>query len=318
LPWSGTVIAESARLPTDKDIIVYCASGGRSASASSYLEGIGFTRIFNMTGGFSSWSYESRAGGFGDHSGEWIKPSDTDSILIVEDATGDSSYLHIDPSVIPGSDSIYFELHYATPYWPLPPDVPVSEVNGLFRVTALDLYGIPLFSGDSLIVADTIGMKLVPALARMIGMFFDEDLSAYVPGEGWRSLDFTFEDSAFFRDEIILRRWYNAAGFGYSRVSSGVKPYLASLAVYPNPFNSSVTITVTTNNLEHAKIEIYDMNGRAVYVTGSVNSVGNLVYSGIQKKSFIWQPDERAVSGIYMVKIRMGGFDKSTKILLLK
>lgn len=78
MPWnSGVLSAEYGRFPADIDIIVYCASGGRSAAASSFLEGQGFTRIFNMTGGFSSWSYESRTGGFGDHSGVWVHPTDT-------------------------------------------------------------------------------------------------------------------------------------------------------------------------------------------------------------------------------------------------
>lgn len=34
----------------DKPIIVYCASGGRSGSAKSYLESIGFTNITNAGG----------------------------------------------------------------------------------------------------------------------------------------------------------------------------------------------------------------------------------------------------------------------------
>jgi len=34
----------------DKSIIVYCASGGRSGSAKSYLESIGFTDVTNAGG----------------------------------------------------------------------------------------------------------------------------------------------------------------------------------------------------------------------------------------------------------------------------
>ncbi len=37
------------------EIIVYCASGGRSAQASQILVNQGFTKIFNLQGGISGW-----------------------------------------------------------------------------------------------------------------------------------------------------------------------------------------------------------------------------------------------------------------------
>ena len=78
MPWSSDILeAEYNRLPLDCDILVYCRSGGRSAQASAFLESRGFDRIYNMTGGFSSWPYEKRDKGYGDHSGLWIEVSDT-------------------------------------------------------------------------------------------------------------------------------------------------------------------------------------------------------------------------------------------------
>jgi rhodanese-related sulfurtransferase len=41
---------------TDKPIIIYCHSGGRSAKASGILESLGFTQIFDYKGGYSDWS----------------------------------------------------------------------------------------------------------------------------------------------------------------------------------------------------------------------------------------------------------------------
>ncbi|BCS87716.1 rhodanese-like domain-containing protein [Pseudodesulfovibrio sediminis] len=40
----------------DKQVIVYCASGGRSMAASNLLEGDGFPHITNMVGGIMSWN----------------------------------------------------------------------------------------------------------------------------------------------------------------------------------------------------------------------------------------------------------------------
>ena len=41
--------------PKDKPIVVYCASGSRSAVARSMLKGQGFTQVFNL-GAMSRWS----------------------------------------------------------------------------------------------------------------------------------------------------------------------------------------------------------------------------------------------------------------------
>ena len=40
---------------TNDEIIVYCQSGGRSATASDILDSNGFTKVYNMLGGLSAW-----------------------------------------------------------------------------------------------------------------------------------------------------------------------------------------------------------------------------------------------------------------------
>jgi rhodanese-related sulfurtransferase len=42
-------------LDNEKETLVYCQSGGRSASASEILALNGFTKVYNMLGGFSAW-----------------------------------------------------------------------------------------------------------------------------------------------------------------------------------------------------------------------------------------------------------------------
>ncbi len=39
----------------DSEIVVYCASGGRSAKASDILSKNGFNKIYNLSGGVSSY-----------------------------------------------------------------------------------------------------------------------------------------------------------------------------------------------------------------------------------------------------------------------
>jgi rhodanese-related sulfurtransferase len=46
------------RLPSDKDapVVLYCRSGNMSAQAAEVLARIGYTRIYNLVGGFRAWS----------------------------------------------------------------------------------------------------------------------------------------------------------------------------------------------------------------------------------------------------------------------
>ncbi|HEV8613383.1 MAG TPA: molybdopterin-synthase adenylyltransferase MoeB [Gemmatimonadales bacterium] len=45
-------------LPRDRELVIYCKGGVRGAKAVAYLQGEGFTRIRNLTGGINRWSEE--------------------------------------------------------------------------------------------------------------------------------------------------------------------------------------------------------------------------------------------------------------------
>ncbi len=49
--------AECARiLDRDSDLVIYCRSGRRSATATSYLMERGFTKVRNLEGGILAWA----------------------------------------------------------------------------------------------------------------------------------------------------------------------------------------------------------------------------------------------------------------------
>lgn len=48
--------ARIARIGKDKQVLVYCAAGGRSARASKMMSEKGWKSVTNMKGGFSAWS----------------------------------------------------------------------------------------------------------------------------------------------------------------------------------------------------------------------------------------------------------------------
>ncbi len=44
------------QIPRDRDVVVYCKKGGRSAKAARVLAEKGFTQLFNLDGGINAWS----------------------------------------------------------------------------------------------------------------------------------------------------------------------------------------------------------------------------------------------------------------------
>jgi len=337
MPWNSSVLsAEYGRLPTDIDIIVYCAAGGRSAAASSFLDGKGFTRVFNMTGGFSSWAYESRSGGFGDHTGEWVQPSDTEPATVTEYSTGDTSEIIFYPEALPGTDSVYLELHFASFSTPIPPNVPESDLDGLFRITALDQFGLSVFTTDSFVLDDTVGIDLIPKYPTRERLYYStaEELTALVPGECWCDQTFYFSYPVFHRAEPILRRWYNTEGFGYMNIATVMQPSQLEISAFPNPFNSTIALALqgvgeTLRSPGQIAVEIYDISGRLIYAPSPSVPLpkgegGQILLppgeggSESRMRAFIWQPDESVTSGVYLVRATAGEQTVTKRIVYLK
>lgn len=53
----GTIGEQIQRIPQDKEIVVYCRSGGRSHAVAEQLKGVfGFQNVANLAGGVLRWS----------------------------------------------------------------------------------------------------------------------------------------------------------------------------------------------------------------------------------------------------------------------
>lgn len=48
-----------AKLDKNKPVVVYCASGGRSAKAAAIMKEKGFTVVYNLLGGFNAYSQQN-------------------------------------------------------------------------------------------------------------------------------------------------------------------------------------------------------------------------------------------------------------------
>jgi phage shock protein E len=55
LAWPEEFKKETAKIPKDQTVIVYCRSGARAANAAAYLEANGYTKVYNA-GGFLTWT----------------------------------------------------------------------------------------------------------------------------------------------------------------------------------------------------------------------------------------------------------------------
>jgi len=310
MPWNSDVLEnEYSRLPSDKDIIVYCQLGGRSALASAFLETNGFIRIFNLVGGFASWTYEIRTNGFGDHSGQWVNATGVSPVVITCPGVYDTSKIIFPSSAVPVTDSIYVELHFAFSKPFIPPNVPQSDMDGLFYVTALDRFGLTIFEADSLPLTDTVSLIINPEFIGNI--VFNTKLKAFIPGEGWRTITSIFSIPTFYRTENVLRRWYNGEGYLTTDVIAiHLQQQMLDVQAYPNPFNSVTTIRFILPINSQVELVVYNIMGERVkQLVNEEKPAGN--YNVEFNASEL-------PSGIYFYRLQAGSFVETKKMVLMK
>lgn len=54
----GLLPLRLSEVPTDRNVVIYCKIGGRSAQAVAFLKGKGYTRVYNMSGGILRWIHD--------------------------------------------------------------------------------------------------------------------------------------------------------------------------------------------------------------------------------------------------------------------
>jgi len=53
----------AAKWNKNQPIVVYCATGARSANALAYLSANGFRKLYDLTGGMTAWNGQTQSGG---------------------------------------------------------------------------------------------------------------------------------------------------------------------------------------------------------------------------------------------------------------
>jgi hypothetical protein len=106
-----------------------------------------------------------------------------------------------------------------------------------------------------------------------------------------------------------LRKMFEWFGINiYSEIWNDVitKPTSIDLDVYPNPFNSSVSVKF--NGYGNFCLSIFDLTGRNIWFSSSfANGITEVV----------WYP-EKENSGIYLVKLDIDNYSVTKKVILVR
>ncbi|MCK5833854.1 alpha/beta fold hydrolase [bacterium] len=113
--------------------------------------------------------------------------------------------------------------------------------------------------------------------------------------------DFVFD--IFSRGRILTREFLDDVFFDIHETSNF--PSSIDLALYPNPFNSSLSIDITglshfNNTNQQIKAQIFDLNGKHICDLSAPCEKSN------NNTSFTWIPEKRLSSGIYLIRIDFG------------
>jgi len=98
-------------------------------------------------------------------------------------------------------------------------------------------------------------------------------------------------------------------------------PSVTDLTVFPNPFNSSVKISLSVipGLIRNPEIQIFDINGHMVAQIPVFNSpLTRGVAEGRGGYEFVWTPDAFLGSGIYLIRAKIGEESVTKRIVYLK
>ena len=154
-----------------------------------------------------------------------------------------------------------------------------------------------------------------------------------IEGVPYPAVSSAFTDRIGLIDAIL--KWFDPT---YD-VAERELPNSFAISAYPNPFNSSVTISVGDGSPVPQSIEIYDVSGRRVDDIGNYDQPviarrvqpDEAISYGCEKEdchglwprndnanAVVWRPDESLPSGVYLVRASQGSNSVTKRVVYLK
>jgi len=109
---------------------------------------------------------------------------------------------------------------------------------------------------------------------------------------------------------------YEFTDIGVSEITTTPSAY--EIRAYPNPFNSSVTISISGECDTPLRIEIYDVAGRKIVESPPAPLIKGRAEQSEAGGLFVWTPEKSLGSGVYLLRACYGEEPSITKIIYLK
>ena len=117
-------------------------------------------------------------------------------------------------------------------------------------------------------------------------------------------------------DQIKIYNWINEGANEYSlhTFESKIDFNITNIAIYPNPFNSSVTIQYSVNKEDKVELTIYDVRGKKIKTLSNKLETAGSISKRWNSKD---KNGQRVASGIYFVSFLVNNQKEFKKLLLI-
>ncbi len=183
-----------------------------------------------------------------------------------------------------------------------------------FDISGTPIPGFPLVTKDNIFGAPTLGdIDGDGEIEIAIGCF---DSRVYIWKTGAPNTETAIawptHKGNFSRTGLYGDHWKQLP------VSERAIPRSPEILARPNPFNSAIRITIDETELNEApRAEIFDISGRRIVCLEPSVGLDKTSKAGLWE--FIWHPENDASSGVYLVRMNLGGSESAVKrIVYLK
>jgi hypothetical protein len=153
-----------------------------------------------------------------------------------------------------------------------------------------------------------VRVDITPWAGQTVGLSWDFGSSSANVQVGW------------FIDDIAI--YYPDTTALHHAEEQPAKPEIISMSAYPNPFNSAVRIAIdfAGEGYSDAQMEIFDLTGRKIESIDLVSKLIDKSHSNslTDNIELVWMPEKTTVSGVYLLRAKIGEKTITKRVVYLK